>query len=384
MITANQIWKLRGLRSKNHLVSSLYLRLWPDFRIFRTKAKDLISDKIGNLGDLPEEEKRLVERDLEKLQEFVGAFQEGGYQGLALFSCAAEGMWEVFPLPQPVRDVIVIDFSAYIRPLVRSLDHYRRVCTLLIDQTEARLFEIFMGKIEEQSEIFTEVPSRVREGGWHGLSEKRMERHVDQHLQDHLEKVADQTFLHFRERDFDWLFLGGQDEILSKMENTLHSYLRQRLKRTFRLDMDASPKTVLARALDMEREVKTEEDKALVFRLKNSLRSGGLGVIGINETLSSLYEKSVHMLLAEEGFSREGVICSKCGFMGLGDGSCPICRGKMTPVPDIVDEAVAAAIDQNAEVFHVTPGCGLADLGSIGAFLRYGVAKEKKPAHGLR
>jgi stalled ribosome rescue protein Dom34 len=53
----------------------------------------------------------------------------------------------------------------------------------------------------------------------------------------------------------------------------------------------------------------------------------------------------------------------------------------MKAVPDIVDEAVAAAIDQNCEVFHIAPGCGLKELGGIGALLRYkGGMQELKVA----
>jgi hypothetical protein len=49
----------------------------------------------------------------------------------------------------------------------------------LVDRTRARIFEIFMGEIEEQTEILDNVPSKIREAGWYGLSERRIERHAD-------------------------------------------------------------------------------------------------------------------------------------------------------------------------------------------------------------
>jgi peptide chain release factor subunit 1 len=39
-----------------------------------------------------------------------------------------------------------------------------------------------MGEIEEQTEILDDVPPKVRGAGWYGLSEKRIERHVEDHL----------------------------------------------------------------------------------------------------------------------------------------------------------------------------------------------------------
>ncbi len=84
--------------------------------------------------------------------------------------------------------------------------------------------------------------------------------------------------------------LVGQIEVLPQMENTLHSYLKKRLKRTFRIDLNSDPEEVLDKTLELEREVKKEEDQSLVSRLMNSLKSDRLGVTGIHETLSSLYE----------------------------------------------------------------------------------------------
>jgi len=380
MITPEQIKRLSNLQNGTLPISSLYLHLWPDRRIYHTKLKELIKGEQEKLSrsDLPKAERKWIEEDLKKIQEFVGTIQESPYKGLVIFSSAAQNIWEFFSLRQPVRDLLVLDLSAHIRPLVSMLNEYRRMCVLLIDRTKARIFEVFMGEMEEQSEIFSDVPSKVREAGWYGLNEKRIERHIEQHLHDYLKKVMDNTFIHFQERAFDWLFLGGQSEILTAAENTLHPYLKKRLKKTFQMDLGASPQDVLDETLKLERDVKKEEDCALVSRLLNSLKPSGVGVSGIQETLSSLHEKSVRTLLVEEDFSRKGAYCFHCGFMGLEIGTCPFCRNTLMPVPDIVDEAVATAINQDSEVFHINAECGLKEIGSIGALLRYSAVKKEE------
>lgn len=368
------------MRNEKLPVSSLYLQLWPDRRIHQTKIKELIraEQEKASQNDFPKVVQKSVEEDLRKMEEFVGTIHESSYKGLAIFSSATQNIWEVFFLRQPVHDLLVFNLSAYVRPLVSLLGTYRRVCVLLIDRTKTRIFEIFMDEIEEQSEIFSDVPSNVREGGWYGLSEKRIGRHVEQHLRDYLKKMMEKTFAHFQERAFDWLFLGGQSEILTAVENTLHPYMQERLKRRFRIDLDATPEEVLDETLRLEREVKKEEDCALVSRLLNSLNPKGLGVSGIQETLSSLYDKSVRTLLVEEGFSQKGAYCFHCGFMGLETGLCPFCRNALVPVDDIVDEALTTAINQNSEVFLVNADCGLKEIGNIGALLRYTAVKEEE------
>jgi hypothetical protein len=120
MITSKQMRNLNNLRMKDYLISSLYLRLWPDSRIHQVKAKNLIHEKQEGLGDLSKAERGSVDGDFEKLQEFVGTLKKSPYHGLTLFSCAAQEIWEVFLLPRPVRDLLFLDYSAYIRPLSGS------------------------------------------------------------------------------------------------------------------------------------------------------------------------------------------------------------------------------------------------------------------------
>lgn len=373
MITVQDIERLSGLRSEKHLISSLYLNLHPDPRFHEAMAKDLIRERREELErkQIPREQRERVEEDLERLLKFVTGLPEISRRALAAFSGRAAGVWETFLLAGTVRDILVLGHTPYIRPLTHVLDRYRRVCTLLVDRTRARIFEVFMGEIEEESEIFDEVPAQVREAGWYGLSEKRIDRHIDYHLQGHLQRVAEMTYAHFRSRKFNWLLLGGQPELLSEMKAALHSSLQQKLKRIFRLALEAPPKEVLEKTLELEQEVKGEEDRLLVSRLREALNPGGLGVSGVHETLSSIYEGAVYTLLVEEGFSQEGTRCPKCGFLGLRPGPCPICRQEMAAVPDIVDEAVASALGKNMEVVCLRGESGIKELGGMGAFLRY-------------
>ncbi len=383
MITSKQIEELSSFRSGKHYISSLYLQLWPDSRAHQAKMKDLIGRKREELreGNFSSEEKQEMESDLEKLSHFVETFKAAPYQGLVAFSSTIQDLWLYSPLPQPVKDLLVFNHSPYIRPLTTVLGRYRRIFTLLVDQTKARFFEIFMGEIEEQSDIYAEVPSRVREAGWYGLNEKRIERHIGDHLHNHLKKVSEKTFNFFREKEIHWLLLGGQPETVSEIEKILHPSLKARLKRTFRIDLNSPPKDVLEKSIALEEEIKKEEDRKMVARLSDTFKPEGLGVAGIQETLSSLFEGEVQTLLIEEGFLQKGAYCPKCGFMGLRQGLCPVCRETMIAAPDIVADAASRAMEQNCEVFYLTPGSGLKDLGSIGAILRYKAGLKKETIH---
>ncbi|MFB3887725.1 MAG: hypothetical protein ACE144_21095, partial [Thermodesulfobacteriota bacterium] len=159
MITSMQLRILGNLRSNNHSVLSLYLRLWPNFRIHKVNVRDLIREKLKNLAQqgVSKEERKFVESDMEKIREVVETFRETQYRGLVVFSSKIHNIFEVFPLAHPVRDILVVNRAVHIGPLISILNQYKRMCTLLVDRTRARVFETFMGEIEEQSGIYTHV-----------------------------------------------------------------------------------------------------------------------------------------------------------------------------------------------------------------------------------
>ena len=68
-----------------------------------------------------------------------------------------------------------------------------------------------MGEIKFLDKIQSDVPGRVRDGGFEGTAAKRIERHIDAHLQEHYKKTAQRTFEISKKHPFDWLFIGCED-----------------------------------------------------------------------------------------------------------------------------------------------------------------------------
>ena len=380
MIDPQQIHRLVALSRNRFPITSLYLNMGRDWKASKTRFKDLVSERREEIrgGSFSPQEKESIEKDFEKIRDYLESLREPRPKSLALFSSGGGKHWYPYLLAQPLKDLLVVDSVPYIRPLMDLLDQSKRCGVLLVDRNQARILEIFMGEIAEATELRGDVPKRVREGGWYGLEEKRIDRHVEQHLHDFMKQVIDHTLAVLQERPFQWLFLGGSLEVVATLEEQLPSSLRSRLKKTFRIDLNASAQEVLAKAEELLQQIEREEDQALVSRLREALMPGGLGVSGIHETLSSLHEGSVHSLLIEEGFSEPGARCAHCRFLGLQVGACPICGHPMGPVGDVINEALLQAIDRDASIFMITPGVGLEKLGRIGALLRYKPTSGKK------
>ncbi|MBN1504997.1 MAG: hypothetical protein JW952_08045 [Candidatus Eisenbacteria bacterium] len=377
MINYDLVSTLLKRSDKKLLTTSLYLDLSsPQFTTKDAEIvlKGLIKEKKQELDGLPagREGRQSVAEDLERLSRFVGTeLDRKGAKGIAVFSCSAAKMWEAFPLPGPVRNVLLVDRGPYIRPFTMLLDEYERYCTVLVDRERARVFAVTMGEIEEQSQLLGDVPGRVRASGWGGYEERRIERHIEDHVHRHFKRAADVAYDLFQRKKFDRLIIGGRPDVLADFEKVLHSYLKERVAARVSVEASASLEEALRKTMEVHRQIEERSDRELVQRLVQSARAGGLGVLGLRATLGALRRNQVHTLVVEMGYVEKGVVCDACGFVGTDEQKCPACRAETRSVPDVVEEAIREALRRDAKVAHVSPAAGLADEGHVAAVLRF-------------
>lgn len=373
----DQIEALSKFKSEKFLTTSFYLgtdksRLTKkEIALFLKNLQSSGRARLETL-DIGKEKKESLSQDLEKINLFctqsLGSYN---FAGLAIFSCNRQNFWQVFSLPHPPRNRIVFDINPYVRPLVAILGRYRRICAFLIERREAKWYDISMGEVSLLETISSDVPSKVREGGWEGYESKRIERHIAAHLHDHLKKASQLTFDFFKKNQFDWLFLGCKDEYYSELEPLLHPYLKSRLKGRLKSMPGDSPDKLMKESIALEEKLKKDEENEIVHNLVSELERGGLAVSGLRDTLKSLNGFEVQTLVVTHNFSKEGKICLTCKFLFVDEPSCPSCKKKTETVVDVIDEAIEVAMKKNCQVKHITPPSKLDRYGKIGAFLRY-------------
>ncbi len=297
---------------------------------------------------------------------------EGTKKGLAIFANVVHGFFEVYELPQPWKHTVVYGPFPYTRPLAAIFDEYPRIFLVLADRREARFFEIYMGEIREHESFSSEVPSRIRAGGWYGLEERRIARSIEQKVVHHFQDIADILVDHFRRLHFDALFVGLREEEYVLFERVLPSYLRGKLKGKVALGPKSDLAEIRALALQLEGMVREEEDRALVDRLLAMVGNADLATIGLASVLRAASFGACQAVVVEEGYRELGFLCSSCGMMALFPGTCELCGGEKRAVEDIVEELLEVVILQRGEVkylfardFLVSP------VQHIGAFLRF-------------
>ena len=356
-------------------ITSVYLtvdgRRYPRKSDYEIRLDDLLRrGRAQAEGErLSKEALRSVMGDLEAIGSFVrDEFERGDTRGLALFSADAAGLWEEVRLPRPVRDRATVASAADVLPLEQVLETYHPMCLALVDFEKARLFLSELGRVEEVTHFIDDVPGRHDQGGW---SQMRMQRHVDDHRQRHLKRVAEALFRLLKASPFDSLVLAGPAEAHLDLEHTLHPYLRERIRARVTLTVTATLDEVAARCLEVEEEQERTKEAAKVEALRGAAESGGKAVTGLAGTLAAVAEGRAAEILVGLDLSAPGFSCPNCGRLSERGTRCPACGTTMEPVADVVEEAVARAVRQGSRVETIVHPDGLARYGGIGALLRF-------------
>jgi peptide subunit release factor 1 (eRF1) len=375
MISFAQIEELMKIQNHSWPVISLYLES-NDHQYSKhdceVAVKDLIKGKEAAVALLQDKEHRAsVEKDFERIRSYIrNEFDWKGKKGLALFASSGSGLWQIYSLPQPVRNTLIVNHSPYIRPLVALLDEYPRFCVVLVDKEKARIFEVFLGEINEHSEIIDELPRKTKAGGWKGYEENRIQRHANEEVHKHFKKVGDAVMDLSKIYRFDSLILAGHRTDFSAFENDLHPYLKEKVLARIEVDLHVSKETVLEKATEVERQTRKEKEEKLVKRLQD-LSNERMAVMGLVPTLTAHQQGQIHSLVIGKDYQVAGAKCMACGFLAHRTHECPSCRQPLQDIPDLVDDLIESALSQGAKIEYVSGRDHVHPMGGIAAILRY-------------
>jgi len=367
--TADAIRELAEFRSDDAPVVSCYLDV-DGRRFIRQQDVEHELDRLlrgvrSNAGAAAE--------DLERIERYVrSGLDRSRTRGLAMFSCAALGLWEVVPLPVRVHSRLVINTAPALGQLEAVVQELERFGVLLVDKQRARMFVFEMGELIDRSELFEAKPRDYDHLGERDLSSReKAAHHVEELVAQHLRHATDVAFRLFQEDGFERLVIGAPDELGPVVESMLHPYLRERLAGRIHVPPTAELDEIRTAALELEARIEREKEADLVARLRDAVGAGRRGVAGLEATLQALVERRVDVLLVSSGYEETGWRCDTCGHLCHRGPTCPVDGSRMVHVDDIVEEAVDLALSQSCHVEVCVDNADLDVLGRIGALLRF-------------
>lgn len=397
MSFSDQISKLLDFRDQKYPITSLYLKLAPAEREnfkYRIIVKNLIKEQKDALtkSELNKESVESVDSDFKKILNHVEINSNlTACRGVAIFSCTGADFFDVFKLPLVYRSRLVVGRTPLTRQLFRIDDEFGDIAVVLVDRKKARLFRISLNRAEEvlgylypesarttkfvaQEGKFKQRVSPAAGGGKvaQGYGEYSFQRMIENEMHQHFKNVSDKLFNYYKEGKFQWLIVGGPEQLRADFSNHLHTYLKEKELGTITVDVDSvKPDILVEESLDLLETMRLEKQKRLIQEFEEKLGSR-LAFNGLEPTLRALMRGQARILLVSDGFNREGYKCPDSGFLVLEekDGICP--EGvKPLRVIDIVDEAIEEALGQRAEVEIVADQELRKKIQGVGAILRY-------------
>ncbi|MEO3812656.1 hypothetical protein ABGB17_26950 [Sphaerisporangium sp. B11E5] len=375
MITKDTVDRIIGFDGGELPVVSLYVGVSPeDGGVLFTRINSLLhqirplaqDDSIGRRARLS------LRGDIERLEgmrDLDAARLEAGT--LAVFSCSGEDMFERVVLPRTLRDRVVVDTTAWARPMLGVLDEYHRSCVVVTDRRSAVAWELYQDEMREIGKVEDAALRKPNYAGWYGLAEHGVRNRADDLARRHYRNTAHMISELFRTGGHELLIIGGHPEEVPTMVEFLPRPLRERLAGTFAVDpRTATPADIRHSAESIAERYEREEERRRVTDVLERAAAGRPAAIGLNDCLWAGSVAAVQSLLLQEGTTMPGVVCEDSGWLAATGDVCPLCGGPARPTPDVLEALAEAVIDEGGAVEHVVADTELKDH-LVAATLRF-------------
>lgn len=321
-------------------------------------------------------ERESFDRDVERINAYLTDVRPSA-NGVAVFACAgADDFFEAAQLDAPIENHRLYVYNQpHLYPLARLADQYRRYAVLVCDTNRARVFVFGSGATLKEEEVENVKTNRTKVGGW---SQMRYQRHTENYHMHHAKEVVD-TLGEIVARDkVEHIILAGDEVIIPLLRPQFPKALEEKIVDVLSLDIRAPEKEVFEASLEAMRAHDAQTDAEKVERLMDAYRSGGLGVVGAQDTLEALSMGQVDELFLSASMSeikgdREDVeILSDNEVVEPSVGASDPAAVEIDPDSVIVaGELVTRAQQTSARVTFIEDPALLAEFGGVGATLRY-------------
>jgi len=364
MLTAETVDRIVRFDGRGLPVSSVYARIDADpghREDLHARVTSLLDDvnPLAKNGAVDHDARLSIRADMDRIKASLA--QERWKPGaIAIFACSGRNLYEEVPLPRGVRDEVVVDATAHVRPMLTVLDEYHRACVVVVDKACARIWEIYQDELREVGKVRDRALRKPNYSA--GRVEERVRNKADELTKRHYRNVVRLLDQVFRAEDFDLLIIGGHEYEVPAFIDFLPKDMRPLVAGTFSID-PAEPvlAEVRANADAILQSYQRAEEQQFVTDIFEKLAAGGLAVTGLDRCLWAGSIAAVDTLLALDGAVVPGVVCDKSGWLARSGDSCPLCGNPTRTTPDIIDELAQEVIAEGGSIKHITDDERLAE-----------------------
>jgi len=287
---------------------------------------------------------------------------------LCIFSCWALDFFQVVPLHAPVKDLVWIDSSPYIRPLAELQEEYENVAVVVADNKRARIFLVSSAVAGSEEVVKGNVKNHVRKGGW---SQQRYERRRDKQLLLYAREIVGALERLHDEEEFRRIVVVGSKEILQVVHENLPQVLQSKVSEKA-LDVHRGEGAVNHDIMEVFFQQERQSERDLWERIRDQYLCCSLGAVGLEDVVAAAKGGRVEAMIVNRTFKPEGRRCRDCGNLDISAVEvCSACGSTSLFEVDLVNEIVEMLERSGAEVDFADPIPTLVAAGEIAALLRY-------------
>jgi peptide chain release factor subunit 1 len=322
-----------------------------------------------------------LDKDLERINAFLGNELQPSANGVAVFACSAGEMFEAIQMTAPVeRHWLYIGDAPHLYPLARIESKYPRYAAVVADTNSARILVFATNELVATEEVVGEKTRRTSQGGW---SQARFQRHISNFHMQHAKEIVDALDRIVQQEGITQILTAGDEVILPLLRDQLPKHLSDKIVDHLKLDTRAPLDTILNATIEAMARQNDRSDREKVEAAIGGYRSGGLGVLGPEDTLDALVKGQVDELLltanmdALRDVSNEAVRALANDSTLLEPAVEPAAGGEAAEasprVVRLADELVTRAKQTAATVTFIEDETLLQEYGGVAALLRFAI-----------
>ena len=385
MAVKEQLDRLAAFEPAPYPVVSLYLNTQPG-STGRDQFKTFVRKEFAARGrtyPAGSPERESLDKDLDKIARFLDTELDAAANGVAVFACSAGELFEAVQLTAPIEQHwLSISDQPHLYPLARIESLHPRYAAVLADTNAARILVFATGAVVAEHEIKGTKTKRTSQGGW---SQARYQRHIENFHVQHAKEVIDALEKIVQQENITEIIVAGDEVVMPLLREQMPKHLAEKVVDHVRMNLNSPPEQLIESSLEALRKVHSQTEREKVETAIGGFRSGGLGVVGPQDTLEALIKGQVEELLISSSL-RE---LQPVGALAPSTASDSLAAVLPEPVLETVasgepaeartetvrlaDELITKAAQTGARITFVEDAELLSDFGGVAAMLRFAI-----------
>ena len=303
------------------------------------------------------------DKTMERIRDVI--MKNSSREFLIIFASHKNGFFEMYTSNQKGKNLMIVDTSPYIRPVVEMMEDYEDIGLILMDTHRAKAFMLCENKLVPEKKIARNILRKHKKGGWSQARFQRIRREEIKRFMKEVALYCEKIF-----KDVDKIILAGPGNGKHIFLETIPKSLRKKIIEILDVDFDEDERKLIEIMQDVGKEKKKEDEEMLMNRIGSEILKGGMAVYGVREVLERAMEGLLEVVLIDKNLRIAGWICERCQLVDVGRKErCPYCGSEVSEV-DVIEEIVEFCERFDSRVIFLENE-ELEEIEGIAGLLRY-------------